>query len=69
MKIVTCNSNVNLAEAISKKLKKPLCKSTITRFADMEIFVEIFENVRGEDVFIIQSTSYQIGRASCRERV
>ena len=58
MKIVTCNSNVNLAEAISKKLKKPLCKSTITRFADMEIFVEIFENVRGEDVFIIQSTSY-----------
>ena len=58
MKIVTCNSNTNLAEAISKKLKKPLCKSTITRFADMEIFVEIFENVRGEDVFIIQSTSY-----------
>ena len=58
MKIVTCNSNANLAEAISKKLKKPLCKSTITRFADMEIFVEILENVRGEDVFVIQSTSY-----------
>ena len=58
MKIVTCNSNINLAEAISKKLKKPLCKSTITRFADMEIFVEILENVRGEDVFVIQSTSY-----------
>ena len=58
MKIVTCNSNINLAEAITKKLKKPLCKSTITRFSDMEIFVEIFENVRGEDVFVIQSTSY-----------
>ena len=40
MKIVTCNSNVNLAEAISKKLKKPLCKSTITRFAEIEIFVD-----------------------------
>ena len=58
MKIVTCNSITILAEAISKKLTKPLCKSTITRFADMEIFVEILENVRGEDVFVIQSTSY-----------
>ena len=58
MKIVTCNSNNSLAEAIAKKLKKPLCKSVIKRFADMEIFVEILENVRGEDVFVVQSTSY-----------
>ena len=58
MKLVTCNSNITLAESIAKRLKKPLCKSTITRFSDMEIFVEIFENVRGEDVFVIQSTSY-----------
>jgi len=58
MKIVTCNSNNTLAESIATKLKKPLCKSSIKRFADMEIFVEILENVRGEDVFVIQSTSY-----------
>ena len=58
MKIVTCNSNTSLAESIAKKLKQPLCKSIIKRFADMEIFVEILENVRGEDVFVIQSTSY-----------
>ena len=58
MKLVTCNSNTNLAKAIANKLKKPLCKSIIKRFADMEIFVEILENVRGEDVFVIQSTSY-----------
>ena len=58
MKIVSCNSNNTLAESIATKLKKPLCKSSIKRFADMEIFVEILENVRGEDVFVIQSTSY-----------
>ena len=58
MKLVTCNSNTALAESIANKLKKPLCKSVIKRFADMEIFVEILENVRGEDVFVIQSTSY-----------
>ena len=58
MKLVACNSNIALAESIAKKLKKPLCKSIIKRFADMEIFVEILENVRGEDVFVIQSTSY-----------
>ena len=58
MKLVTCNSNIALAESIAKKLKKPLCKSIIKRFSDMEIFVEILENVRGEDVFVIQSTSY-----------
>ena len=58
MKIVSCNSNPYLAENISRKLKKPLCKCVIKRFADMEIFVEILENVRVEDVFVIQSTSY-----------
>ncbi|MFC1673302.1 ribose-phosphate pyrophosphokinase [Pseudomonadota bacterium] len=58
MKIVAGNSNLPLAEAISKELNIPVAKSTIRRFSDMEIFVEIQENVRGEDVFVIQSTSY-----------
>ena len=58
MKIVSCNSNNQLSEEISKYLKKPLCQCSIKRFADMEIFVEILENVRGEDIFVIQSTSY-----------
>jgi len=58
MKIVAGNSNLPLAEAISKELDIPLAKGTIRRFSDMEIFVEIQENVRGEDVFVIQSTSY-----------
>jgi len=58
MKIVAGNSNLPLAESISAELDIPLSKSTIRRFSDMEIFVEIQENVRGEDVFVIQSTSY-----------
>ena len=58
MKIVACNSNRPLAEAVAAYLHMPLCKASIRRFADMECFVEIDENVRGEDVFIIQSTSY-----------
>ena len=58
MKIVSCNSNTALAESIAKKLNKKLCKCIIKRFSDMEIFVEILENVRGEDVFVIQSTSF-----------
>ena len=58
MKIVACNSNRPLAEAISAYLNLPLCKASIRRFADMECFVEIDENVRGEDVFVIQSTSF-----------
>ncbi|MEK9683226.1 MAG: ribose-phosphate pyrophosphokinase [Rhodospirillaceae bacterium] len=58
MKIVACNSNRPLAEAIVAHLKIVLCKASIRRFSDMECFVEIEENVRGEDVFIIQSTSY-----------
>jgi ribose-phosphate pyrophosphokinase len=58
MKIVACNSNRPLAEAVAAGLNLPLARASIRRFADMEVFVEILENVRGEDVFIIQSTSY-----------
>jgi ribose-phosphate pyrophosphokinase len=58
MKIVACNSNRPLAEAVAAGLNLPLARASIRRFADMEVFVEIHENVRGEDVFVIQSTSY-----------
>ncbi len=58
MKIVACNSNRPLAEAVAKTLDLPLTKASIRRFADMEVFVEIHENVRGEDVFVVQSTSF-----------
>ena len=58
MKVVACNSNRPLAEAIAAYLNTPLTRASIRRFADMEVFVEIQENVRGEDVFVIQSTSY-----------
>jgi ribose-phosphate pyrophosphokinase len=58
MKIVACNSNRPLAEAVAAALNLPLTRASIRRFADMEVFVEIHENVRGEDVFVIQSTSY-----------
>ena len=58
MKIVACNSNRPLAEAVAATLNLPLTRASIRRFADMEVFVEILENVRGEDVFVIQSTSY-----------
>jgi ribose-phosphate pyrophosphokinase len=58
MKILACNSNQPLAEAIAAYLDLPLTKASVRRFADMEVFVEILENVRGEDVFVIQSTSY-----------
>jgi len=58
MKLVAGNSNRALAEAIAAYLNLPLTKSVVRRFADMEVFVEIQENVRGEDVFVIQSTSY-----------
>jgi ribose-phosphate pyrophosphokinase len=58
MKIIACNSNRALAEAISAYLNLPLAKATIRRFSDLEVFVEILENVRGEDVFVVQSTSY-----------
>ena len=58
MKIIAGNSNRPLAEAISAALQVPLTKASIRRFSDMEVFVEVLENVRGEDVFVIQSTSY-----------
>ncbi|HEV7463291.1 MAG TPA: ribose-phosphate pyrophosphokinase, partial [Methyloceanibacter sp.] len=57
MKLVAGNSNRPLAEAIGSYLKIPLARCVVRRFADMEIFVEVQENVRGEDVFVIQSTS------------
>ena len=58
MKLVSGNSNRALATSISDYLELPVTKASVRRFADMEIFVEIQENVRGEDVFAIQSTSY-----------
>ena len=58
MKVLTCNSNRPIAEAISAYLNLPLTSASVRRFSDMEVFVEINENVRGEDVFVIQSTSY-----------
>jgi ribose-phosphate pyrophosphokinase len=58
MKLVTGNSNPALAKAVSDYLELPLTDCTVKRFNDNEIFVEIHENVRGEDVFILQSTSF-----------
>src|SRR5215467_6386396 len=58
MKILAGNSNRPLAEAIATYLGEPLTGCHVRRFADLEIFVEILENVRGRDTFIIQSTSY-----------
>ena len=57
MKLLSGNSNRPLAEAIAAYLETPLTNADVRRFSDMEVFVEIHENVRGEDVFIIQSTS------------
>jgi ribose-phosphate pyrophosphokinase len=58
IKLVAGNSNRSLTEEISSVLRVPLTKGVCRRFADMEIFVEIQENVRGEDVYVIQSTSF-----------
>ena len=58
IKLVAGNSNPALAKAIAGGLELPLTKAVVRRFADMEIFVEIQENVRGSDVFVIQSTSF-----------
>ncbi len=58
MKLVAGNSNRPLAEGIAAYLETPLARCQVRRFADQEIFVEIQENVRGEDLFVIQSTSY-----------
>ncbi len=58
MKVLSCNSNRPLAEAIAIYLDVSLTEADVRRFSDMEVFVEIHENVRGEDVFVVQSTSY-----------
>jgi ribose-phosphate pyrophosphokinase len=58
MKIMAGNSNLPLARAIAGYLEMPLTDASVRRFADEEIFIEIHENVRGEDVFVVQSTSY-----------
>src|SRR6187200_1959613 len=58
IKLVAGNSNPALAEGIGAYIGTPLTKAVVRRFADMEIFVEIQENVRGADVFVIQSTSF-----------
>jgi len=58
MKLLACNANRPLAEAIADYLDMRLTRSEVKTFADQEIFVRIDENVRGEDVFVIQSTSY-----------
>lgn len=58
MKILTGNSNPELAEAIAAYLNMPLAKAAVKRFSDQEVFVEIHENVRGEDVFLVQPTNF-----------
>ncbi|MFZ9080653.1 MAG: ribose-phosphate pyrophosphokinase-like domain-containing protein, partial [Alphaproteobacteria bacterium] len=58
MKVLAGNSNRPLASAISAYLNLQLTAASIRRFSDMEVFVEIEENVRGEDVFLVQSTSF-----------
>jgi ribose-phosphate pyrophosphokinase len=58
MKILTCNSNPALAKGIADYLGLTLTNASVKRFADQEVFAEIHENVRGEDVFVVQSTSF-----------
>jgi len=58
MKLMTGNSNLPLAQGIADYMNLPLTNASVRRFADNEIFVEIHENVRGEDMFVIQSTSH-----------
>jgi ribose-phosphate pyrophosphokinase len=58
MKIMAGNSNLPLAHDIATYLELPLTDASVRRFADEEVFVEIHENVRGEDVFVVQSTSF-----------
>ncbi len=60
MKLMAGNSNLPLAQAIAGYLEIPLTQANVRRFADEEIFVEILENVRGEDVFLLQSTSFPV---------
>jgi ribose-phosphate pyrophosphokinase len=58
MKLLSGNSNLPLVKSIASYLELPITEASVRRFADEEIFVEILENVRGEDVFVVQSTSY-----------
>ena len=58
IKLVSGNGNRPLAEAIASHLNVPMTKCVCRRFADMEVFVEVQENVRGEDVFVVQSTAF-----------
>lgn len=58
MKLLSGNANVTLAQSIADYLEMPLTEASVRRFADEEIFVEINENVRGEDVFVIQPTGF-----------
>ncbi len=60
MKLLAGNSNLPLAKAVADYLEIPLTEASVRRFADEEIFVEVNENVRGEDVFVLQSTSYPV---------
>ena len=57
MKLLSCNSNIGLSEEIAEILKMRLTKASVKKFSDKEIFVEVNENVRGQDVYVIQSTS------------
>ena len=57
MKLLACNSNIPLAQSMADYLDRPLAEADVKRFPDSEVFVEINENVRGEDVFVVQSTS------------
>ena len=58
MKLISCNSNLPLAKAMAEYLGLTLAEATIRRFPDLEIFAEVHENMRGEDVFVVQSTSF-----------
>jgi ribose-phosphate pyrophosphokinase len=58
MKILTCNSNRPLADALAAYLGVSLTQASVRRFSDLEVFVEVQENVRGQDMFVIQSTSF-----------
>jgi ribose-phosphate pyrophosphokinase len=58
MKLMTGNGNLPLARAVAEYLEIPLTNASVRRFADEEVFVEIHENVRGEDVFVLQSTAF-----------
>lgn len=58
MKLIVCNSNLELGRSVASFLGVDLASASVRRFADMEVFVEIHDNMRGEDVFVIQSTCY-----------